>query len=420
MDGQAGGPPALGGGGGGGGFFGGSTGPLRLLNSALGGQAGWLLGVAVVGGIGLIAATRLRRSDHRTGWLIATGGAFLTCAVAFSEAKGIFHPYYVSMLAPFGAALVGATAAQVMSGDRAARIVGPLAVAGAVITELIVLHNSPGQLTWLPPLLVGGGIAAAVALAAGTGARARLAVLAAVFALLVFAPASWAVADARPRHERHLPGGRTRLGLLDGRPGWLRRRTRRPSAAARSGRSGRRRLAAARSSRARPRRDAGRLRRRTAGRPLRQRRTADRRGLRRRTGRRWRQPLRRQLSRADPGRDLRRAARRRHDRASPASRRAASAIITKGVNVAGIGGFSGRESQVTVKWLAQEIRSGNIRWVLVDGTGSGGLQDGRTGSSQVIAAVAQTCTKVSYSSSSSSGGTLYDCQGKADALLSAL
>src|SRR3954469_10331079 len=35
LDGQAGGPQALGGGGGGGGFFGGSTGPLRLLNSAL-------------------------------------------------------------------------------------------------------------------------------------------------------------------------------------------------------------------------------------------------------------------------------------------------------------------------------------------------------------------------------------------------
>ena len=75
---------------------------------------------------------------------------------------------------------------------------------------------------------------------------------------------------------------------------------------------------------------------------------------------------------------------------------------------------------MTVKWLAQEIRSGNIRWVLVDGTGPGGTQDGRTGSSQVMAAVAQTCTKVSYSSSPSSGGTLYDCQGKADALLSAL
>src|SRR5436305_1998670 len=42
IEGQAGGPQAFGGGG----PFGGASGPFRLLNDALGGQAGWLLGVA--------------------------------------------------------------------------------------------------------------------------------------------------------------------------------------------------------------------------------------------------------------------------------------------------------------------------------------------------------------------------------------
>ena len=126
VDGQAGGPQALGGarrpGGGGGGagsVFGGDTGPFRLLDASLGGQAGWLLGFAVVGGIAILVASRLRRADARTGWLIAVGGAFATTAVAFSFAKGIFHPYYVSLLAPFTAALVGAGAGQLRSGDRA-------------------------------------------------------------------------------------------------------------------------------------------------------------------------------------------------------------------------------------------------------------------------------------------------------------
>lgn len=32
--------------------------------------------------------------------MIAVGGAFLTTAVVFSYASGIFHPYYVSFLAP--------------------------------------------------------------------------------------------------------------------------------------------------------------------------------------------------------------------------------------------------------------------------------------------------------------------------------
>src|SRR6202042_3484163 len=86
-------------------MFGGETGPLRLLNSALGGQAGWLLGFALVSGSGILLASRLRRADPRSGWLVAVGGAFLITALVFSEAKGIFHPYYVSLLAPFVAAL---------------------------------------------------------------------------------------------------------------------------------------------------------------------------------------------------------------------------------------------------------------------------------------------------------------------------
>ena len=56
--------------------------------------------------------SRLRRSDARTGFVIAVGGCFAVCAVAFSFAQGIFHPYYVSQLAPFTAALVGAGVAR--------------------------------------------------------------------------------------------------------------------------------------------------------------------------------------------------------------------------------------------------------------------------------------------------------------------
>src|SRR3954449_3786446 len=55
LDGQAGGPAGTAGGGfgGGGGVFGGDPGVFRLLNAALGGQAGWLLGFALVAGVAL-------------------------------------------------------------------------------------------------------------------------------------------------------------------------------------------------------------------------------------------------------------------------------------------------------------------------------------------------------------------------------
>src|SRR4051812_16628609 len=194
LDGQAGGPQALGGGGGGpgGGVFGGSAGPRRLLNQALGGQAGWLLGVALVSGIAVLVASRLRRRDPRTGWLIAAGGSFLTVAVAFSSAKGIFHPYYVSLLAPFTAVLVGAGAAQLAERGRTASILAPLAVAAGVLCEVTVLRDNPGSLGWLPSVLVAGGIGAALALAWLDRRVVRTAALVAALGLLAIAPATWA------------------------------------------------------------------------------------------------------------------------------------------------------------------------------------------------------------------------------------
>src|SRR5271165_5707280 len=168
VDGQTGGPGGVGGN-----MFGGTPGPLRLLNSALGGQAGWLLGFALVSGLGILLATRLRRADERTGWLVAVGGAFLTTAVLFSAASGIFHPYYVSLLAPFIAALVGAGASQLIGGKLNARVIGPLAIAAGVATELIVREQYPGQLSWLPAVLIVVGALTALALMAFSARRVR-------------------------------------------------------------------------------------------------------------------------------------------------------------------------------------------------------------------------------------------------------
>jgi 4-amino-4-deoxy-L-arabinose transferase-like glycosyltransferase len=63
---------------------------------------------------------------------------------------------------------------------------------------------------------------------------------------------------------------------------------------------------------------------------------------------------------------------------------AAASIIESGANVAGLGGFSGRESDVSVAWLKQAVAEGKIRWVLVDGNTGMGPQDGRTGATTVM------------------------------------
>ncbi len=106
---------------------------------------------------------------------------------------------------------------------------------------------------------------------------------------------------------------------------------------------------------------------------------------------------------------------------------AASQLIRSGAPVAGIGGFSGRESEVSVAWLADAVQAGKIRWVLGDSSGGGMPMDSRVGARSVVSTVSQVCTPVTLSSSSAtatttsstSASTLYDCSGKAAALRAA-
>jgi hypothetical protein len=94
---------------------------------------------------------------------------------------------------------------------------------------------------------------------------------------------------------------------------------------------------------------------------------------------------------------------------------AASAIVASDSDVAGIGGFSGRESTVTVGWLAMEVKDGRLRWLLGGASTGGGLRgDTRTGSQRAIATAESVARKVTVD-----GVTLYDLQGKAAAILAA-
>jgi hypothetical protein len=384
LSGQSGGPGGGAGGPGGGGSvqFGGSAGPFRLLNDALGGQAGWLLGFAVVAGIAAVVATRLRRSDARSGWIIAVGGAFATVALAFSFAQGIFHPYYVSLLAPFGAALVGAGVALLRSGDVRARVFGPLAVLAGGATEVAVLNANPGQLSWLPLVLVPAVAAAAVVLAATSAARWRNAALATAFAVLLIAPASWAVQTLGHPTSGTFPAGGPVSASMGGGPGGGRfaggpgagRFGGGPPGGFPGGAAGGAPPSFAGGNAAG---GGGRFGGNSAG-----------------------------LSAA-----LSYAKQHGGGTVAVSSQEGASpSIISSGANVVGIGGFSGRESEVSVSWFADQVAAGHIRWVIADSTG-GMPQDGRVGATKVLTAVAQTCKKVT-----TNGVTLYDCQGQAAAL----
>ncbi len=329
-----------------------------------------------------------------TGWIFAVGGSALTAAVAFSSAKGIFHPYYVSELAPFTAALVGAGAVRFTQGDTLARIAGPLAIGAGVATELMVLSGVEGSLQWLPPVLVVFGVVAAGAVAFGRDARARNLGIATAAATLLIAPAAWSVETLGHAASGTFPaGGPTNAGGGFGSPG----RGGPPNGGGfRGGQGG-------------PPNGGG-----FGGPPGTAPGGSSPRAGAQRGG--FGGPggggafggnsasLTSALAyiKANGGGTL----------AVSSQSTAAAAIIASDAKIVGLGGFSGRESEVSVAWLADQVRDGKIRWVLADGSGGGGLRnDGRTGSTTAMSAVAATCKEVD-----ADGVTLYDCQGMADAL----
>ncbi len=386
IDGQAGAP--TGGGGGGGGFFGGDTGPLRLLNSSLGGQAGWLIGMAVVGGVGIAVVSRLRRADPRTGWIIAVGGAFVVPAIAFSMASGIFHPYYVSLLAPFVAALVGGTVGQVLEDRRLLRPLGAAAIAGGVASTLIVLHNTAGQPGWIAPAVLLGGTLAIVGLALGETDRIRHAGLVLGISVLMIVPVSWSFQTLGHATSGTFPAGGPETAAMGGGPGG-------------GGFGGAGRGAGA-SGQAAPTGPMGAGGTAPSG-------TAPGGGFGGMGG-----------GFGGGGSDVTTAAAYAAANGggtlvTASQSGAASAIIASGDDVAGLGGFSGSESEVTVDWLADAVAQGRIRWVLASSSMGGGFNDGRTGATTAMNAVQSACVDQSTVDSSAPSG-LYDCQGASAAL----
>lgn len=409
VSGQSGGPGGMVGGagagaGGGGGLFGGTTGVWRLFNTTLGGQAGWLLVFAAVSLAGILWATRLRRDDPRTGWAIAAGGSFLTIAYVFSTAKGIFHPYYTAQLAPFTAALAGAGFGLMRSRATWVRLLAGGAVAATVYAQIAIAAEQNGELRWLAPVLILVALSAAIVIVMLPHAEWHEPALTVALAALVLAPAAWSfqtvghslgstfpaggpasVSAQGPGGRRGMPGGVMQGGAMQG--GATQGGAMQPPGGAVNG-----------------------AMQPPGGMPG---------GLPGGAGGSTLQPPPAMSGGASGsggpgamfgGGDLTKVLdyTQSHGGGTVAvsgQQGASTAIIKSGANVAGIGGFSGRESEVSVDWLADRVRSGAISWVYTGSGGSGGLRDGRTGSTTAMAAVKKACTAVQLDTAAGGGSS---------------
>jgi 4-amino-4-deoxy-L-arabinose transferase-like glycosyltransferase len=189
-------------GGGGGPTFGGAAGWLRMFNEQVGAQVAWLLPLAGVSlAFGLWRTRGAARTDLRRAGLVLFGVWALVHVAIFSTQKGIFHPYYVSALAPAVAALAGFGLVELWRAARTSWVgAGLLAatVAGTAWLAVDLLARTADFAPWLSVAIgVAAGLAVLGTLALRRGApRAALVAVAVSGAFALFAgPASYAVAN---------------------------------------------------------------------------------------------------------------------------------------------------------------------------------------------------------------------------------
>ncbi|MFB5762617.1 glycosyltransferase family 39 protein [Paenibacillus medicaginis] len=187
------------GGGSGGGMFGtGDPGPLRLFQKELSGQASWLLPVAALASIALLASFRWHsftmKHKETLFWL-----AWLLPVAAFFSIAGFFHHYYLIMLAPPIAALFGAGSLELwkLYRDREQRL-GWLLPAAVLVTSIFAwyimqAYNDTIGSYWSVGTLVLGITGAVLLVVFRNGAPAKVKTSLVISLLAVFiGPVYWA------------------------------------------------------------------------------------------------------------------------------------------------------------------------------------------------------------------------------------
>jgi len=168
-----------------------------MFNAQVGGQIAWLLPLAAVS---LAVGLWRTRGLARAGFALFGVWALVHVAV-FSTQQGIFHPYYVSALAPAVAALAGMGLVAMWRFAReswAGTALLAATIAGTAWLAVDLLARTADFAPWLRVAIpVAAGVAVLGTVALRTGApRAALAVLAVTGAFALFAgPASYAVAN---------------------------------------------------------------------------------------------------------------------------------------------------------------------------------------------------------------------------------
>lgn len=184
------------------------AGPARLFSGNLGRDAGWLLPLALfVAIVGIVARRRQPRGDPlRLGFVL--WGLWLVVLAATFSTIAVLNAYYLAALTPAIAAILGTGVAVFRTGERAVRIMLPIAVLLTVIYAVVLIPARGTDVAgWMRPVVLGVGLVAVAAGLVAVFARRAFGVSVALALVAVLLAPSIAAAEltAHVRYAEDVP-----------------------------------------------------------------------------------------------------------------------------------------------------------------------------------------------------------------------
>ena len=154
----------------------GNPGLGRLVTPIIAEQASWFLPLALAGLVAALIGLRWRLPLDERGQSVVLWAGWLAAAGVFFTTGRFYHLYYLAMLAPPVAAMAGIGVASLwqlyargaFGGKGIARVLAwllPVALLATAYLQLTIARACPAWGGWLQPVLIGGSILAALALA---------------------------------------------------------------------------------------------------------------------------------------------------------------------------------------------------------------------------------------------------------------
>ena len=191
--------------------FGGQTGIFRIFNNDFGPNIAWLLVLALVGGgLMLWILRKTPRTNRGRAAVIFWMLWLLIHIVIFSMTSGVIHPYYVVVMAPAVAALVGISLPFLWGAYTRRKPYGwllPVLVGVTAVIAVIILGYT-GTMTWLMWIVGVLGLVGMLGLLVNLYASRRwlqnLAIIAAI-AACTLAPTVYTLATVNVAHTGSIP-----------------------------------------------------------------------------------------------------------------------------------------------------------------------------------------------------------------------